>query len=154
MTHDLDFNDAAKLGWEIEPRFEARKGDQVFRGTAAELSKQIAEHEERATMHAERREHVLHQERHVPISRLVRLFGKLEEEHQRHWAEYSDTGANHHARMLALERATAMRKRQVETFKQLFERPKEALLANPDFRASRSALRRLARTTRPPLSTP
>ena len=35
MTHDLDFNDAAKLGWEIEPRFEARKGDQVLRGTAA-----------------------------------------------------------------------------------------------------------------------
>jgi hypothetical protein len=53
MTHDLDFNDAAKLGWEIEPRFEARKGDQVLRGTAAELTTLIAEHEERATLHAE-----------------------------------------------------------------------------------------------------
>jgi hypothetical protein len=140
MTHDLDFNDAAKLGWEIEPRFEARKGDQVFRGTAAELTTLFAEHEKRATLHAEQREHALHRERHEPISRLVRLFGKLEEEHQRHWAEYSDTGANHHVRMLALERATAMRRRQHETFEQLFERPKEALLANPDFRELQGVL--------------
>jgi hypothetical protein len=41
MTHDLDFNDSAKLGWEIEQRFEARKGDRVFRGTAAELTAKI-----------------------------------------------------------------------------------------------------------------
>jgi len=88
----------------------------------------------------EQREHALHQERHSPISRLVRLFGKLEEEHQRHWDEYSDTSANHHVRMLALERATAMRKRTNETFEQLFEHPKEMLLANDDFRDLQAAL--------------
>ena len=141
MTHDLDFNDAAKLGWEIEPRFEARNGDQVFRGTASELTTLIAKHEERATLRAEQREHVLHRERHAPISRFIRVFGKQEEEHRRHWDEYSDTDGNHHARMLALDRATAMRKRQVNTFEQLFEHPKEVLRANDDFRELQEVLR-------------
>jgi hypothetical protein len=140
MTHPIDFEEAAKLGWEIEPRFEARKGDQVFRGTASELTSLIAEHEERATMHADQRERALHQERHSPISRLIGRLSKQEEEYRRHWDEYSGTGANHHARMLALDRATVMRKRQVETFEQLFEHPKEVLLANVDFRELQAEL--------------
>jgi hypothetical protein len=76
-------------------------------------------------MHAERREHVLHQERHAPISRLIRRLGKQEEEHLREWDKYLDESQHHHTRMQALESATAMRKRQVETFEQLFEHPKE-----------------------------
>ena len=43
--------------------------------------------------------------------------------------------------MLALERATAMRKRQVHTFERLFEDPKEVLLANDDFRELQEVLR-------------
>jgi hypothetical protein len=141
MTHDLDFNDAAKLGWEIEPRFEARKGDQVFRGTAAELTSLIAEHEERATMDAEQREHRLHQERHAPVSRFVRRLDKQEEEHRREWDKYLDESQHHYTRTQALESATKMRRRQVEMFERLFEHPKEVLLANDDFRELQAALR-------------
>jgi hypothetical protein len=140
MTHDLDFNDAAKLGWEIEPRFEARKGDQVFRGAAAELTTLIAEHEERATMHAEQREHAFHRERHAPISRLVRRLGKQEEEHRREWDKYLDESQHHYTRTQALESATKMRRRQVEMFERLFEHPEEVLLANADFRELQKAL--------------
>jgi flagellar biosynthesis chaperone FliJ len=140
MTHDLDFNDAAKLGWEIEPRFEARKGDQVFRGTAAELTSLIAEHEERETTLEERRQHVLHRERHEPISRLVRRLGKIEEEHQREWDKYLDESQHHYTRTQALESATKMRRRQVEMFERLFEHPKEVLLANADFRELQAVL--------------
>jgi len=139
MTHDLDFNDAAKLGWEIEPRFEARKGDQVLRGTAAELTTLIAEHEERATLHAEQREHALHRERHSPISRLIRVLGKQEEEHRRQWDEYRDSD-NHHASILALDRATKVRELQVGTFANLLDHPKETLLANADFRELQQVL--------------
>src|SRR5438093_13139957 len=32
---------ARRIGWEIEPRFEARKGDQVVRGTVTELNREI-----------------------------------------------------------------------------------------------------------------
>jgi hypothetical protein len=140
MTHDLDFNDAAKLGWEIEPRFEARKGDQVFRGTAVELTSLIAEHEERETMLEERRQHVLHRERHEPISRLIRVLGKQEEEHHRQWDEYRDSD-NHDASISALDRATKVRELQVGTFANLLDHPKEALLENADFRELQAVLR-------------
>ena len=140
MTHDLDFNDAAKLGWEIEPRFEARKGDQVFRRTAAELSAKISEHEERDTMLAEQRQHAQRQHHDIPISRLVRRLSALKEEHRGEWDKYLDEATDHHTRMSHLAGATKMRKRQHETFEQLFKRPKEALLANPDFRELQGVL--------------
>ena len=140
MTHDLDFNGAAKLGWEIEPRFEARKGKTVFRGTAAELTSLIAEHEERETALEERRQHVLHRERHEPISRFIGRLGKQEEEHRREWDKYLDESQHHYTRTQALESATKMRRRQVELFERLFEHPKEVLLANPDFRELQAVL--------------
>jgi hypothetical protein len=141
MTHPIDFQGAEKLGWKIEPRFEARKGDQVFRGTAAELTTRIAEHEKREAMEAERHAHA-HREHHdVPISRLVRRLGTLEVEHQREWDTYSDSDADHHTRLFALERATKLRAQQNKTFEELFERPKEALLENADFRELQEALR-------------
>jgi Tfp pilus assembly protein PilN len=86
-------------------------------------------------MPAERREHVLHQERHAPCSNLA-----AHTSHLREWDKYLDESQHHHTRMQALESATAMRKRQVEMFEQLFEHPKEVLLANADCRELQDVL--------------
>jgi hypothetical protein len=141
MTHPIDLNDAAQLGWGIEPRFEARKGDQVLRGTAADLTTLIAEHEEREAMELERQAHRQREHHHVPISRLVRRLGAFKEEHQRAWDKYLDESRDHYTRMQELESATKMRKRQAETLEQLFEHPNEMLLANDDFRELQAAPR-------------
>jgi hypothetical protein len=122
-------------------RKAGRKGDQRLIGTAAELTAKISEHEERETMLSEQRQHA-HREHHdVPISRLVRVIANLEEEHRREWDKYLDETTHHHTRMSHLDGARQIRKRQHETFEQLFERPKEVLLANADFRELQAALR-------------
>jgi hypothetical protein len=140
MTHEIDFPEAEKLGWEFAPRFEARKGEQVFRGTATELSKLIADYEERAAMEAERHAHRHREHHHAPVSQLVRRLSKLEAEHRREWDTYSDSD-NQHTRMLALKSATKIRAQQNELFGQLFESPEEVLLENADFRELQEALR-------------
>jgi hypothetical protein len=141
MTHDLDFNDAEKLGWEIEPRFSARKGDQRFVGTAAELTAKISEHEERATLHAEQREHAHGQHHASNISGLVRRIYGFEQEHQRAWDKYLDESQHHHIRMQALDGATALCKRETEAFEELYSYPTELLLENEDFLRLQAALR-------------
>jgi hypothetical protein len=142
VAHEIDFNEAEQLGWEIAPRFEARKGDRVLRGTAAELTPLIAEHEQREAMLDEQRQHA-HREHHdVSISKLVRHLYRLGEEHVRAWDRYLDESRHHHTRMQALDRATTHVERMTETFEELFGHSKEVLLENDEFRELQEAIRR------------
>jgi hypothetical protein len=141
VSHDLDFNEAEALGWEIAPRFEARKGDQVFRGTAAELSTRIAEHEQREALHAEQLARARGQHHASNISGLIRRFCGFEQQHGRAWDIYEDESQHHSTRLKAIESATAWRKRSTEAFEELLRQPKEALLESEDFLALQAALR-------------
>jgi hypothetical protein len=141
MTHRLSFEEAEKLGWQIEPRFDARKGDQRFVGTAAELTTLIAEHEERATLHAEQLDRAHGQHHASNISGLIRRMLGFEREHQRAWDMYRDKSRDHRTRMKELESATAMRKRETEAFEELYSYPTELLLENEDFLRLQAALR-------------
>jgi hypothetical protein len=141
MSHEIDFNEAEALGWEIAPRVEARKGDQVFRGTAAELSTRMAEHEQREAVHAEQLARAHGQHHASNISGLVRRIYGFEQEHQRAWDKYLDQSQHHRTRMQALDSATAMRKRETEAFEELYRQPEDALLENEDFLELQAKLR-------------
>jgi hypothetical protein len=141
MKHEIDFNEAEALGWEIAPRFEARKGDQVLRGTAAELSTRIAEHEQREALHAEQLASAHGKHHGENISGLIRRIRGFEGEHRRAWDIYEDESQHHSVRLKAIESATAWRKRENEAFEELFRQPKEALLENEDFLELQAALR-------------
>jgi hypothetical protein len=141
VAHEIDFNEAEQLGWEIAPRSEARKGDQVLRGTAVELTTLIAEYEQREAMLTEQRQHAHRAHHDSSISRLVRCLYMLDEEHARAWDRYSDKDKHHHTRMQALDNATKCLERQNETFERLFSHPKEVLLENDDFRELQEAFR-------------
>jgi hypothetical protein len=142
VTHDLDFNEAEALGWEIAPRFEARKGEQRFVGTAGELSTRIAEQESREALLAEQLLHARGEHHASNISGLVRRIYGFEQEHQRAWNKYLDESQHHHTRMQELDSATAMRKRGTEALEELLGHPRQVLLENDDFRELQEAIRR------------
>jgi hypothetical protein len=127
-----DLNEAKERGWEVAPHVTVRKGDHVLQGTHEEVVKRIAELERAEALKAE--QSAAHALANSPITALVRRIRACAREYGHQWDTYADKDRHHSTRMTALDAATEQLGKLNETFEEILRQPKEALLANPDFR--------------------